>query len=317
METIAIIGTGNVGTALGKGWSRSGHSIVYGASDTRSKSALAVLESVSGTRVAGVAEAANEAGIVVLAVPFDALSDVINACGDLQGKLVLDATNPLTFHDDSLELALGFSTSGGEQVAEMAVGADVFKTLNQVGFAVMSDTSGYASRPVMFVAGDNDRRKPDVFALVEDLGFEAREAGPMKAARLLEPYASLWIDQALKFGAPTDNAFGMLRRNGEGGTVECIRYELTSHTPEDLIAAYEEAGRHLREAPECCGYQLTQCEETPGRFILRICWTSSEAHLTGFRKGPHFPPFLELVRPFVPEISEMTHYSPTRVAWTR
>ncbi|QUD86160.1 putative quinol monooxygenase [Phenylobacterium montanum] len=101
------------------------------------------------------------------------------------------------------------------------------------------------------------------------------------------------------------------------GTVEYIRYALQAHDPETLIAAYAEAGRHLAAAPECQGYQLTQCEEEPSSFILRIHWTSTESHLEGFRRGPHFPPFLAAIRPFIPEIAEMRHYRPTEVVWTR
>jgi 8-hydroxy-5-deazaflavin:NADPH oxidoreductase len=137
---------------------------------------------------------------------------VIGQCGSLDGKVIIDATNPLTFGKDGLGLALGFSTSGGEEIASLASGAAVFKTMNQVGFEVMSDTSGFATRPVMFVAGDNEERKPLVLQLVNELGFEAVNAGPLCIARLLEPYAMLWIDQAVNRGAPRDNAFAFMRR---------------------------------------------------------------------------------------------------------
>ena len=97
-------------------------------------------------------------------------------------------------------------------------------------------------------------------------------------------------------------------------TVEYIRYSLTQHKPAELIAAYAEAGQHLTAAPECLGYELTQCAEDAGSFILRIDWISAEAHMQGFRKGPHFPPFLALIRPFISEITEMRHYHQTGVS---
>lgn len=96
--------------------------------------------------------------------------------------------------------------------------------------------------------------------------------------------------------------------------VEYIRYSLTQHLPAELIAAYAEAGKHLAAAPECRGYELTQCDEDTGSFILRIDWDSAEAHMQGFRKGPDFPPFLALIRPFIPEITEMRHYHQTGVS---
>ena len=100
-------------------------------------------------------------------------------------------------------------------------------------------------------------------------------------------------------------------------TVEYIRYALTDHRPDELVAAYSEAARHLKDAPECLGFELTQCAQDAAQFILRIDWVSAEAHMGGFRRGPNFPPFLALIRPFVPEITEMRHYEKTDVVWKR
>ncbi|MCB1955942.1 MAG: antibiotic biosynthesis monooxygenase [Rhodocyclaceae bacterium] len=100
--------------------------------------------------------------------------------------------------------------------------------------------------------------------------------------------------------------------------VEYIRYSLGTHTPGELMEAYAAAGAFLSAAPECLGFELTQCAEDAQAFVLRIEWTSADGHLLGFRKGPHFPPFLAAIRAFVPEISEMRHYHVIpSVAWTR
>ncbi|MBR0654895.1 putative quinol monooxygenase [Plastoroseomonas arctica] len=99
--------------------------------------------------------------------------------------------------------------------------------------------------------------------------------------------------------------------------VEYIRYDLGQNSAEALIAAYAVASESLRAAPECLGYQLARCEEAPSSFILRIDWRSTEEHLQGFRKGPHFPAFLAAIRPFIGEIAEMRHYLPTQLEWTR
>lgn len=99
-------------------------------------------------------------------------------------------------------------------------------------------------------------------------------------------------------------------------TIEYTRYALTTHAPDALIAAYAEAGQHLQASPECLGYELTQCEEDPKSFVLRIRWASTEAHLQGFRKGPNFPPFLAAIKAFIPEIAEMRHYQ-AKAEWTR
>jgi quinol monooxygenase YgiN len=96
--------------------------------------------------------------------------------------------------------------------------------------------------------------------------------------------------------------------------VEYIRYTLTEQARGDVLQrAYATATKQLDAAPECVAYELTQCEEDSKSWILRIEWQSTEAHLQGFRKGPHFPAFLEAIRGFMPEIAEMRHYRLTAV----
>ena len=99
--------------------------------------------------------------------------------------------------------------------------------------------------------------------------------------------------------------------------VEYIRYALKHHSTDSLVEAYTSAAQHLRAAPECLGYEMTVCEDEPSTCILRIEWGSSEAHMNGFRRGPNFPPFLALIRPFVDDIVEMRHYRRTELAWQR
>ena len=100
-------------------------------------------------------------------------------------------------------------------------------------------------------------------------------------------------------------------------TVEYIRYALTKHSGDDLVAAYRVAGENLQASPECLGFDLTRCEEDPSSYILRIHWTSTADHLQKFRKGPHFPPFFAAIKSFVDEIVEMRHYAGTGVEWLR
>lgn len=166
----------------------------------------------ANAQLSPIGDAVRAAGAIVLAVPFGAMADTLGAAGDLNGHIVLDATNPLRMGASGLELVLGLDRSGGEQVAALAKGASVFKTLNQVGYEVMADTTGYAAPPVMFVAGDDAARKPDVLKLVSDLGFRAVDAGGLAVARLLEPFALLWIHMALNRKAGRDNAFAYLSR---------------------------------------------------------------------------------------------------------
>lgn len=208
---IAIIGAGQVGGALARGWASAEHAIALGVVDPTDPK-HGPLAKDAGATVGTVAEVARDADAIVLAVPWAAVPDAIAACGDLAGHILIDATNPLAFGADGLALTLGFSTSGGEEVARLAPGASVFKTMNQVGFAVMDKAHGYPTRPVMFVAGDDATKKAIVLDLVGDLGFEPRDAGPLDRARLLEPYGMLWIEQTMRHGGPLDAAFGYMRK---------------------------------------------------------------------------------------------------------
>ena len=131
--------------------------------------------------------------------------------GDLKGRIVLDATNPLAMGPNGLGLEIGHGISGGEKVQGWATGASVFKTLNTTGFNNMAEPAFNGVKSVLFVAGDDEAAKPKVMALIGDLGFEVVDAGPLRVARLLEPHAMLWIHLALNRGFGRDWAFALLR----------------------------------------------------------------------------------------------------------
>lgn len=210
---IAIIGAGNVGGALGANWANKGHDIVFGVRDPKAEKTQALLAKI-GAKAKAVtpADAAAAADLIVLSTPWPAAEAAIRSMGDLKGKIVLDAINPLTRGPDGIGLEIGHAISGGEKVQGWAVGASVFKTLNTTGFGNMAKPVFHGVKSVMFVAGDDAAAKPKVMALVGDLGFEVIDAGPLRNARLLEAHAMLWIDLALVRGQGRDFAFGILRR---------------------------------------------------------------------------------------------------------
>jgi predicted dinucleotide-binding enzyme len=202
---VAIIGTGSVGGALAAALGRAGHRITFGArAPDRAKS-----------NEAKIADAAAAADAIILAIPFEAAHDVIASASGFVGKVVIDATNPLAMGEGGLGLAMGFTTSGAERIAAMAPKARVFKAFNQTGFENMADARTYATRPAMFVAGDDPAGKAKVLKLVADAGFEAIDLGGLSAARLLEPLAMLWIELARKRGLGTDIAFTLARKGGK------------------------------------------------------------------------------------------------------
>jgi 8-hydroxy-5-deazaflavin:NADPH oxidoreductase len=211
---LAIIGAGNVGGTLGTAWAqKAGHEIFFGVRDAKSDKTQALLRTLGGKARAGTAaEAAAFGEMLVLTTPWPATEAAIRSMGDLNGKILLDATNPLAMGPDGLGLEIGHSISAGEKVQGWAKGASVFKTLNTTGFGNMADPIFHGVKSVMFVAGDDAAKKPQVIDVVAALGFDVVDAGPLRNARLLEAHAMLWIELALKRGLGRNWAFAAVRR---------------------------------------------------------------------------------------------------------
>jgi 8-hydroxy-5-deazaflavin:NADPH oxidoreductase len=204
---IAIIGTGNVGSALGTRWTQRGHEVVFGSRDPSNPKVQKLL-AATGAGAASIRDAVADASVVVLATPWDATQSSIAAAGDLSGKILLDATNPL----QNMKLALGLTTSGAERVASWARGAAVIKAFNSTGAGNMLTPDYAGQKPTMFICGDDAGAKQVVSGLAEEIGFEAVDAGALTLARYLEPLAGLWIELAYAQGLGPNIAFKLLRR---------------------------------------------------------------------------------------------------------
>ncbi len=206
---IAIIGAGSVGATLGQAWLKAGEDVTWGLRNAADPKYAALPKD----RIKPPADAAKAAEIVVIATPWSATEAAVKGLGNLTGKIVIDCTNPLGMGPDGLGLVLGHDTSAGEQVASWAPGAAVFKALNTTGANNMANAARYPVKPMMLVAGDDAMKKPAVMTLVAKLGFEPVDAGPLKNARLLEPFGMVWIDQAMKRGRGRDFAFALVKPN--------------------------------------------------------------------------------------------------------
>lgn len=196
---IAIIGPGNVGTALGEGFSKHGHQVVYGANDTAKHPGSKPL-----------AEAARDADVIVLAVPHTAAKEAMESLGDVAGKTVVDATNAIK--PEFAGLVFSNDTSQGEMVQNWAPKAHVVKAFNTVGFNIMENASFPEGKPVMLYCGDDAASKQKVHQLAAELGFDPVDAGPLMQARVLEPFAMLWISLAYQAGLGREIAFQLIRR---------------------------------------------------------------------------------------------------------
>jgi predicted dinucleotide-binding enzyme len=208
---IAVLGAGNVGGAIAKALAAKGHGIALGVRDPGASKYKELAQKIGApTEVLGIRDAAAWGEILVLAIPWSATQAVLEqAAGAVQGKPLLDCTNPIT---PGFKLALGHTTSGGEMVAAWAKGAHVYKVFNITGYNIMEDPIVDGKPAMMLVAGDNDEHKSKVLQLVRDVGFEALDFGKLENARLLEPLALIWIRLAYQHGLGRDFAFGILRR---------------------------------------------------------------------------------------------------------
>jgi len=193
---IAVVGAGRVGRALGERWAARGHEIVYGVrspGDARHAELGSVAEPV---------EAARNADVVLLALPWSAVESVVRALDLTTDAVVIDATNPLGASGD---------VSGAERAAEWAPRARVAKAFNTTGWENMADPAYPGGQPAMLVAADDARAKEVALSLAGELGFDALDAGTLTAARELEALAALWIRLA-RSGHGREIAFSLLRR---------------------------------------------------------------------------------------------------------
>jgi len=189
---VAIIGKGNVGTAIANGLSGK-HKIKFGHRDPTEP----------------VAQAAKWGEIIILAVPYHAASEVAKEVGSAaDGKPVLDVSNAIGEKGD---LAIGCNTSAAEELQKKLPKAYLVKAFNTV-FAQNQSTGKIGRESLaLFVAGDHLKAKQVVMQLGKDIGFEPVDAGPLKAARFLEPMAMLMISLGYGLGMGTKIGFKLVR----------------------------------------------------------------------------------------------------------
>lgn len=186
---VGIIGTGRVGQAIANGLSKTQHEVRFGSRDPLKAQAT------DGVKVEAQQAVAAWADVLILAVPFSAVSETVRALdgGHLDDKVLVDATNALS---PTRDLAVGFTTSGAEELAKLVPRAQVVKAFNTV-FARNMSTGKVAGETLsLFVAGDNAAAKESVMRLGRDIGFDPIDAGPLKAARYLEPIGVFHISLA-------------------------------------------------------------------------------------------------------------------------
>ncbi len=192
--SVAVIGTGEVGSTLGKRWAALGYKIVYGSrtpDDDRVKKLVS--ETGHGASAENNADAAAKSELALLALPWVATEDVIKGMGDLTGKILMDPINGLKVTNGRFEAPPGLETSSGEMIQDWAKGAHVVKAFNTLSREVMEDPA-IASGPVtVSLAGENAEAKARVAVIAADMGLVPLDVGAIYLSRYLEGMARLRI----------------------------------------------------------------------------------------------------------------------------
>lgn len=204
---LGIIGAGSLGSALGERYARRGHEIMFGGGAAAQDAAVRLR-----ARVGSNAETTAFGDVVILAVPFAAIDCALGDCGPLRGCVVWSCVNALK--PDYTGLAIGFDNSAAEEVARRAPGARVVAAVPPFANAIANGPLSYDHdlEPSVFICGDDAAAKRIVEGLVRELGAQPVDAGPLEAARLVEPAMMLAVSIAYA-GVPRDVGMRLLERS--------------------------------------------------------------------------------------------------------
>ena len=185
---VALIGTGNMGSGLARLIATAGHTLSI--TSRNADKGLELARAVGATYKDR--DVAKDADVVIVATGYGDAVAALRSSGSLDGKVVVDITNPLT--PDYMGLTVGFDTSAAEEIQKAFPKARVVKAFNTVFAQVLAAGPKLAGETVpVFVAGEDKEARETVEALVNSLGFLAVDTGGVKNARYLEPLAGLNI----------------------------------------------------------------------------------------------------------------------------
>ncbi len=208
---IGILGSGLMGGKLGTLFARAGHDVVFSYARSQEKLKGLARDAGGKARAGTPREAAQQADVLLLAVHWSRVDDVLKQAGHLVGKLILSCTLPM--NADDTELVVAHTSSGAEELARRASGARVVAAFNTVPSEVLFSVfegRGNASRPSLVYCGDDARSKEATARLISDVGFDPVDAGSLRIARYMEPFGLL---------------VAQLAYEGEGGPELAYRFE--------------------------------------------------------------------------------------------
>lgn len=196
MGTVTIIGTGNMARGIGTRLLAGGSSVTLLGTETAKASALADElrrgAKAGATVKAGVSGDPISGDVVVLAVPYSAVGDILKRYGSqLDGKIVVDITNPLNATYDGLATPLG--SSAAEEISRLAPGAKVLKAFNTTFAGTLVAGQAAGQQLDVLIAGDDASAKAELARLVSEGGLRPIDVGPLKRAEQLEHLGFLHI----------------------------------------------------------------------------------------------------------------------------
>lgn len=189
---IGILGSGLMGGKLGTIFARAGHEVIFSYSRSHEKLEKLARDAQGKARAGTPREAAQEADLLLLAVHWSRMDDVMKKTGDLSGKVIISCSLPMNADDTGLVIAHTFS--GVEELSRKVPHARIVSAFNTIPSEVLFNVfaaRNKGARPSLVYCGDDAGSKEIAAGLIRDVGFEPVDAGPLKTARYTEPFALL------------------------------------------------------------------------------------------------------------------------------
>ena len=207
---VGVLGSGDVGKSLARGFISRGHEVMVGTSDPPK---LADFAREVNCQIGSFAETAAFGEMIALATRGRATPHIIEDAGKqkFSGKIVIDVTNPLVFGEGPPTLDPSGTDSGGEQNQRAIPDAKVVKAFNTVGAPLFVDPKLRGGPPTMFVAGDDADAKRAVADICKAWGWEVADIGPLSSARYLEAMCLTWVLYGFVSNDWSPHAFKMLK----------------------------------------------------------------------------------------------------------
>jgi predicted dinucleotide-binding enzyme len=208
---VGILGSGLMGGKLGTLFARAGHEVTFSYARSARKLQRLARETKCKARAGTPGEAAQQADALLLAVQWSRIADVLKQTGDLAGKVVITCSLPM--NDDNTDLVVAHTSSGAEELAKRVPGARVVSAFGTVPSEVLFgvyEARRKTRRPSLVFCGDDERSKGVAAELIRAVGFTPVDAGPLRIARYVEPFALL---------------IAQLAYEGEGGPELAYRFE--------------------------------------------------------------------------------------------